>query len=285
MSIVVRCVKCDASYTVQDQFAGRQFPCRTPGCNTTLIVSASAEPASPGTALAAPQVKTYSAGAAPPPQRTSPSQTAECPHCGGTVGNGPALAGTVVQCPFCSGQFQMPNLAAQVALSPPVAAFATAQIITASLATDDYTECPMCGESIRTVAKRCKHCGETLDPVLRRAEEAERLAERLSDRGSVNVNTKVVVVDRSRREYTGDVGGAVVVEIILGFLGIFGVGHFMNGNVGNGLLFMFGYWFLFAINLALLLVAIGFITLPLTWLCFIIISPIVVASTPPVYYD
>jgi TM2 domain-containing membrane protein YozV len=176
----------------------------------------------------------------------------------------------------------MPNLAAQVALSPPVAAFATAQIITASLATDDYTECPMCGEPIRAVAKRCKHCGEALDLVLRRAEEAERLAERLSDRGPVIVNTNVVV--ESPRRYTGSVGGAVAVEFLLGFFGIFGVGHFMNGNVGSGLLFMFGYWLLFAINLALMLVLIGFITLPLTWLCFIIISPLVVASTPPVYY-
>jgi hypothetical protein len=84
-----------------------------------------------------------------------------------------------------------------------------------------------------------------------------------------------------RRRRTANVGGAVAMEVVCGFCNIFGIGHFMNGNAGLGLLFMFGYWYLQTINVCLLFVAIGFFTLPLTWLCFIIISPITVANAPP----
>src|SRR6476619_5698027 len=44
-----------------------------------------------------------------------------CPHCGKPVGFAPNMAGQVVACPHCRGQFQMPDRppANQPPLSPP----------------------------------------------------------------------------------------------------------------------------------------------------------------------
>jgi len=74
-------------------------------------------------------------------------------------------------------------------------------------------------------------------------------------------------------------GTAVLLEILPGFcFQTFGIGHMYAGNVGTGLLIMFGYWFVQFINLLLCLFLIGFITLPLCFLLVIIISPILASN-------
>ena len=68
---------------------------------------------------------------------------------------------------------------------------------------------------------------------------------------------------------------AVLLEVLPGlFLQTFGIGHMYAGNVGVGLLFMFGYWFVQFINILLCFVLIGFITLPLCYILALVISPI-----------
>ena len=68
---------------------------------------------------------------------------------------------------------------------------------------------------------------------------------------------------------------AVLLEVLPGlFLQTFGIGHLYAGNIGVGLLFMFGYWFVQFINILLCFVLIGFITGPLCFLLALIISPI-----------
>ncbi|MDB4936879.1 MAG: hypothetical protein JWP87_3851 [Labilithrix sp.] len=70
-------------------------------------------------------------------------------------------------------------------------------------------------------------------------------------------------------------GLAVALELLGGFFfQTFGIGHLYAGNVGAGLGLMFGYWALTAINFALCFVFIGFITWPVTWIAFMIISAI-----------
>ena len=70
-------------------------------------------------------------------------------------------------------------------------------------------------------------------------------------------------------------GLAVALELLGGlFFQTFGVGHLYAGNVGVGVGLMFGYWALTAINVVLCFVFVGFITWPLTWLAFMIISAI-----------
>ena len=70
-------------------------------------------------------------------------------------------------------------------------------------------------------------------------------------------------------------GLAVALELLGGFfLQTFGVGHLYAGNIGLGLGLMFGYWVLTAINVVLCFVIVGFITWPITWLAFMVISAI-----------
>jgi TM2 domain-containing membrane protein YozV len=73
---------------------------------------------------------------------------------------------------------------------------------------------------------------------------------------------------------------AVLLEIMPGlFLQTFGIGQIYAGNVGTGLLFMFGYWFLTFVNFLLCFVLVGFITWPLCFLGAMILSPVLAANS------
>ena len=74
-------------------------------------------------------------------------------------------------------------------------------------------------------------------------------------------------------------GTAVLLEVLPGFFfQTFGIGHLYTGNVGVGLLFMFGYWFIQFINILLCFVLIGIITLPLCFILAMVISPILASQ-------
>ncbi len=77
-------------------------------------------------------------------------------------------------------------------------------------------------------------------------------------------------------------GTAALLEVLLGLcLQTFGIGHIYAGHVGRGLLLMFAYWILQAINYLLIFALVGCFTMPLTWLLFIILSPIAAANSCP----
>jgi len=70
-----------------------------------------------------------------------------------------------------------------------------------------------------------------------------------------------------------------MLEILPGlFFQTFGIGHMYAGRTGTGLLFMFGYWFVTGINIALCLVLVGFVTWPLCWLGAVVISSILASN-------
>lgn len=74
-------------------------------------------------------------------------------------------------------------------------------------------------------------------------------------------------------------GTAVLLEVLPGFFfQTFGIGHIYAGNVGTGLLFMFGYWVVQFINLLLCLLIVGFIMLPLCFILAMVISPILASN-------
>jgi TM2 domain-containing membrane protein YozV len=74
-------------------------------------------------------------------------------------------------------------------------------------------------------------------------------------------------------------GVAVLLEILPGFFfQTFGIGHMYAGNVGTGLIIMFGYWFVTFVNFLLCFLLIGFITWPLCFLLTIIISSVTASN-------
>lgn len=74
---------------------------------------------------------------------------------------------------------------------------------------------------------------------------------------------------------------AVALEAVPGtLLWTFGLGHLYAGRVPTGLAIMFTYWILQGINLALMSVGIGYVTLPLTWLAFVMAAPTNVLEEP-----
>lgn len=76
-----------------------------------------------------------------------------------------------------------------------------------------------------------------------------------------------------------DSSTAVLLELLPGFFfQTFGIGHIYAGNVGIGLLFMFGYWALLVVNILLMFVIIGFITAPLCWILAMVLSSITAAN-------
>lgn len=74
-------------------------------------------------------------------------------------------------------------------------------------------------------------------------------------------------------------GTAALLEVVPGLFQVFGIGHIYAGNVGTGLLFMFGYWFLAFVNFLLVFVVIGLVTWPLCWAATMIVSSITAANS------
>jgi len=82
-----------------------------------------------------------------------------CPFCNQRMNNQPGLAGQVVQCPYCQGQFQMPDLpqpppqrvqimappapVIQVVQAPPSVQYVQAPMAPLAMAPAAFT-CPLC---------------------------------------------------------------------------------------------------------------------------------------------
>lgn len=74
-------------------------------------------------------------------------------------------------------------------------------------------------------------------------------------------------------------GTAALLEVLGGlFLHTYGIGWIYAGEVGKGLIIMFGWWIVAGINAILLALVIGIFTWPLCWLAMVIISPIMVSN-------
>jgi TM2 domain-containing membrane protein YozV len=72
-------------------------------------------------------------------------------------------------------------------------------------------------------------------------------------------------------------GAAVALELVLGLFGVFGVGNIYAGRAGLGVALMLSFWVLFWINVALVFLVIGWVTMPLTWVGYLIAGSLLAA--------
>ncbi len=73
-------------------------------------------------------------------------------------------------------------------------------------------------------------------------------------------------------------GVAVALELVLGLFGIFGVGNLYAGRAGAGVALMLSFWGLFWVNFFLIFVFIGIVTMPLTWIAYLVMGPLLAAQ-------
>ncbi|MFI6236975.1 hypothetical protein ACIBD9_25725 [Micromonospora sp. NPDC050784] len=88
---------------------------------------------------------------------------------------------------------------------------------------------------------------------------------------SVYVGPQAVLVPQK------SAGAAVALELILGLFGIFGVGNLYAGRTAYGVILMLSFWGLFWINFFLLFVFVGIVTMPLTWIAYLVLGPLLAA--------
>jgi TM2 domain-containing membrane protein YozV len=73
-------------------------------------------------------------------------------------------------------------------------------------------------------------------------------------------------------------GAAVALELVLGLFGIFGVGNLYAGRTAAGVTLMLSFWGLFWINFFLIFAVIGLVTMPLTWISYLVTGPLLAAQ-------
>lgn len=73
-------------------------------------------------------------------------------------------------------------------------------------------------------------------------------------------------------------GAAVALELVLGLFGVFGVGNLYAGRTTAGVILMLSFWGMFWINFFLLFLAVGIVTMPLTWIAYLVTGALLAAQ-------
>lgn len=92
-----------------------------------------------------------------------------CPGCRKTFEVNDEFAGRKTKCPKCGTFLRVPGPGGTTSTPVPPPAVDSAVLavdileVLPSPSTDDYKDCPFCGERVLAKARKCKHCGEMLD--------------------------------------------------------------------------------------------------------------------------
>lgn len=162
--------------------------------------------------------------------------------------------------------------------------------------------CPNCGIAAAEGETNCQQCGHLLSGALPAQPQPEAPAQqpyapapRPDQQANYQPPGQPQGYQQSQQTYQPPVFGqpvyndpvparkdtatAVILELVGGgIFQVFGIGNIYAGNVGIGIALMISYWVLQAINAMLTILLIGFVTLPLTWLIYMILGSILASG-------
>ncbi|MEZ6058579.1 MAG: hypothetical protein R3C01_17910 [Planctomycetaceae bacterium] len=92
----------------------------------------------------------------------------DCQHCGKTLTAKDSAAGRTAKCPNCGEPVVLPKADEIYDAEDDFGSLGEAEDDFPSSIGDNQKPCPMCGEMIASVAKKCRHCGEIFDASLKK---------------------------------------------------------------------------------------------------------------------
>jgi hypothetical protein len=163
MAIHFSCTKCNKPMFAQDQYAGRVVLC--PTCQTRNTIPAATPPAGPQPLHGLEEESTFVPGRVQTPASVSPLVEGDSQLL--DMEKPPVVAVTTVVPPT------QPVAATESAPSAPMAT--PAPTPGPAVAPEDATRrCPICAETIKVLAKKCRFCGAIFDESLRESDEHDR---------------------------------------------------------------------------------------------------------------
>jgi hypothetical protein len=155
-----------------------------------------------------------------------------CPHCSQALEVPEELLGKTVECPACKGAIRLPAPQPIPAPQPARNKVVVGNRPAAAFGGLKTKPCPMCGEDILAVAKKCKHCGSMLD--------GSSSAQQVSVTGRdpfAEYHTPIQGKKAGRLTVVGGMG--VVLGSFLMVVSIAGCFTSNSPSAGEGLVFMF----------------------------------------------
>lgn len=174
----------------------------------------------------------------------------QCPACLRTIKSPDDLAGQMARCPHCRSVERVPG---SPRTSPPV----TLQPAQSPFVQDDDPP-----------PRRSRRDDDRDDD-----DDSPRRRRRRRPDPYDDYDDDFEPRGRSYYQPPKSAGIAAILEVVGGFFQVFGLGNMYAGNIGVGLLFLFGYWFVAAFFFVVsILTCTGWLVLPMLWMTTLIVS-------------
>jgi len=146
----------------------------------------------------------------------------KCSHCNRLHKVKEEYGGRTAKC-SCGTRFNIPSVGTELIIAAHEEA-STSRVPMQAPRRETKT-CPLCGEDVALLAKKCKHCGEILDPTLRELQEVKR--DLIQLKASPN-NTSFSAAGSSQKS-------KLAAGLLGFFLGALGVHNFYLGFHGKAI--------------------------------------------------
>ncbi|MCY3020032.1 MAG: hypothetical protein NTW87_13525 [Planctomycetota bacterium] len=175
MSIYFRCAGCGKALFAQDQFGGRDVVCPACQAKHTIPLLLAAEQALPASGQTAADARPAAKPEAPPEELLVDMEKSPLPVASQTYSHAapPVLAGARAEDGTQGARLPAEGLAGPAGEQEKGSAPGQA-------GSEPTKACPMCAETIKASAKKCRFCGTILDEGLRAEEEQRRREQALA---------------------------------------------------------------------------------------------------------